>query len=107
MQVWWLSWYDHGEGAFELHSPWWVSGYDADDNTIIVAAVRAENEEAAWGKIRLSYDNPPEGVHERFIEECKSDFVPFGGRFGKAAWMEWTDTATCACDLDTCDGKNL
>ena len=38
--MWWISWYsDTAMSAFELHSPWWVSGYDADGNETVVAAV--------------------------------------------------------------------
>ena len=37
--MWWISWYsDTAMSAFELHSPWWVSGYDADGNETVVAA---------------------------------------------------------------------
>lgn len=110
MAVWWISWHSKLPLAeFELHSPWWVTGYDSDDYPICCAAVRTEDEEAAWEKIRTSYDNPPDALVERFCNERdEEDFNPFASsRFPKSAWMAWTGTATCACDLDTCDGKNL
>lgn len=92
----WLSWYsDIPLSEFELHSPWWVSGYDADDRTILVAAVRAKDEREAWLQVKGSYDDPPPSLDERFCEEL--DRSPFCGRFPKSAWMEWSPIATCAC----------
>ena len=34
--MWWISWYsDTAMSAFELHSPWWVSGCDAYGNETV------------------------------------------------------------------------
>lgn len=47
MKSFWISWYhEQSFGAFELHSPWWVSGSTDTANTVC-AAVRAEDEEHA------------------------------------------------------------
>jgi len=90
----WLSWYSpEPMSAFELHSPWWVSGY-TDNETIVVAAVRAESEEAAWASVRNAYDYPPE-MRERFIEPLTGS--PFSGRFPQANWMRWDNKGTCGC----------
>lgn len=105
MNSYWLSWYTRGNTKFELHSPWWCSGYDSDDYPIIVAAVRAESPEAAMERVRLSYDSPPEFVDERFCTENDDEFEPFCGRFPKAKWMEWAGDVTCGCGMETCDGK--
>lgn len=100
MADWWLSWYtSEALGQFELHSPWWISGYTGDgEKTIIVGAVKAESEEAAWEQIRQSYDTPPETIEERFIDPLDRE-NPFSDRFPKADWMAWDDDgATCACE---------
>lgn len=98
-RAWWISWYSPAEvglDQFELHSPWWVSGYSADDENIIVAAVLAVDERAAWAVVADAYDNPTP-VRERFIEPL--DQVPFCDRWRKADWMAWDPEAgvTCAC----------
>jgi hypothetical protein len=93
----WLSWYhDPENGEFELHSPWWTSGYTMTDppKSTIVAAVRAEDEDAAWAVVRASYDTPPESVIERFCEPLapKDGKYPWdnpNGRFQRAEWMKW------------------
>jgi len=94
---WWVSWYCASPSSeFELHSPWWVSGYDADDRTIYCAAVRAADEAAAYDLIRGSYDNPPSRFDERFCEPLTGS--PFTSRWPKAGWMAWEDDGTtCAC----------
>ena len=100
MNEYWISWYSVFEytGSFELHSPWWVSGwsYDADENeeSIIVAAVRADSEEEAWEVVKQAYDTyPKKGFRERFIETFEEgETKPWereGGRFQLADWMEW------------------
>lgn len=45
----WVSWYQTKTlGPFELHTPWWVSGWRLDDGgDSICAAVMAADEDAA------------------------------------------------------------
>lgn len=97
MSDYWISWYvdDEWMPKFELHSPWWVSGYDMDDRTIVVAAVRAESEEAAWAQVLAAFDDPPERFEQRFIDVLERD--AFSDRFPQAEWMEWSPTSTCRC----------
>lgn len=91
MKSWWMSWYTWpADGPFTLHSPWWISGSTFDGADIIVAAVQAESEEAAWEIVRQSYDFPPSAMHRRFIEDLAGK-SPFGERFPRAAWMEWPE----------------
>lgn len=97
-QDFWISWYSpEPMSAFELHSPWWVSGY-TDTENIVVAAVRAESEAAAWEVVRDAYDYTPE-LRERFIEPLTS--TPFSVRFQQAKWMRWDQQGTCACPEHT------
>lgn len=93
----WLSWYSPTPTSeFELHSPWWVSGYDTDDRYILVAAVRATNEEAAFAAVRAAYDNRHGPIEERFIKPLGPD-GPFSDRFPRAGWMAWDEQRTCGC----------
>jgi hypothetical protein len=88
----WLSWYAHpDDGPFELHSPWWVSGFTMEEveRSTIVAAVRAVDEEDAWEIVRASYDTPPTRLEVRFCEVLRK--TPFGSRFPRADWMVWAD----------------
>ena len=100
MNNYWISWYSpETNSEFEIHSPWWISGYSFDpDAVILVAAIRAESEEAAWKFIRDSYDEEPE-ITERFIEDL-GDKTPFSGRFPQSSWMAWDEDRTCACGED-------
>lgn len=101
---WWISFYvpDGSMGEFELHSPWWISGY-GDDETTIVAAVKADDEDGAWQQVIDSFDDEA-NYRERFIEPLPDDRSAFSDRFPKSKWMAWTATDTCACGLPTCDG---
>lgn len=106
MRPYWLSWYSsEPHSSFEMHSPWWVSGYTGDgERTIYVAAVRAQDEALAWDVVRGSYDclrnneRDPDFT-ERFIEEVEADWSPFSGRFPQAEWMAWGDDGDCACPV--------
>lgn len=97
MTDYWLSWYNGEDlSEFELHSPWWISGYAFDpDRDIICAAIRAENEDAAWEQVRNSYDSPPAEIEQRFCDELEGS--PFSGRFPQGNWMVWEDNRTCNC----------
>jgi hypothetical protein len=91
MTNYWISWYHNFEkhGEFELHSPWWISGGDLGGNDIVVAAVRAEDEDAARVIIHQSYDKPPVWLDWRFVNERADDWAPFCDRFPQASWMKW------------------
>ena len=91
MSQWWASWYVP-EGLmpqFELHSPWWITGetFEEPPRLTVVAALRAEDEARARQQFLLAFDEPPEGLEERFIEPF--DGSPYSGRFPRADWMEW------------------
>lgn len=99
MQGWWLSWYNGAPlTEFELHSPWWVSGYDSEANEILVAAVRAETEHAAKEQILRAYDHyAPGSLRWRFCEPLERE-TPFSDRFPQSAeWMVWDEQGTCQC----------
>jgi hypothetical protein len=92
----WISWYHNPEdGPFELHTPWWISGYTMGDpeKQTIVGGIRAESEEAAYEAVRASYDTPPTELEERFCEQLlEGDRLPWSnphGRFQLADWMKW------------------
>jgi hypothetical protein len=105
MKAYWLSRYTETR-AFELHSPWWCSGYadgpEGEELTIMVAAVLAESEEAAWEQVRLSYDHPPDEIQERFIQEIPLSKNPFSGRFPEADWMAWDPVVGITCGCPSC-----
>ena len=85
--AWWISWYHpRSLGAFELHSPWWISGL-ADRGRTIVAAVRAKDEDAAYELIYAAYDERPKHIEFRFCQVLNGS--PFTDRFPKADWMKW------------------
>ena len=87
----WLSWWHSHEymGAFELHSPWWVSGYGDDGRVSICAAICARNAIDASKKVWCSYDKEPPTLNFRFCEERPPGWSPFSERFPRADWMEW------------------
>lgn len=103
MKNFWLSWFGNRCG-YELHWPWWISGYrmDGDDETgaldtpSICAAVRAPNEAAAKALIIAAYDEPPGELEWRFCNERPDDWSPFNERFPKADWMQWPAAFTPA-----------
>lgn len=95
---WWLSFYAETPlDEFELHSPWWISGYDADGVSIVVAAVQAPDQSAAWEQVRTAYDTPPASLRQRFIDVQAPDWSPFSERFPQGEWMAWEPGRTCAC----------
>jgi len=91
MESYWISWYHHpDDGPFELHTPWWVSGFTMEEiqRDTIVAAVQAESVEAAWEVIHQSYDTRPTRIETRFCEPL-GDREPFSERFPRGDWMKW------------------
>jgi hypothetical protein len=99
MKAWWISWYNpFPRDEFELHSPWWVSGYRmSDDAETMVAAVRAPSEEEAMTVVAMAYDDKPAptAIEWRFVREL--NVSPFSDRFPQAEWMAWDDQRTCGC----------
>jgi hypothetical protein len=96
MKKFWLSWwYNEADGEFELHNPWWISGYRFLTNgkdkewteSSVCAAVIAENKEDAGEQIYKCYDKRPANLEFRFIEARDDDWSPYGDRFQKAKWM--------------------
>lgn len=92
MKSFWISWWHDIEklGEFELHSPWWRSGIRmSDDAESICAAIQGYDEAQAKERVLMSYDERPEDLEWRFVEERPDDWSPFSGRFPRAAWMQW------------------
>lgn len=91
MKNFWLSWWWlDADGAFELHWPWWISGWRESDEASVCAAVRAESEDAARELVLASYDKRPGNVEFRFVEERPDDWTPYNSRFKQGDWMpDW------------------
>jgi len=97
MTNFWLSWiHRDGIGAFEIHTPWWVSGHrmaargdEELDEPTIVAAVQADDEDAAKEKVMSAFDKRPAWLEWRFCEPRAPEWEPFSGRFPRADWMQW------------------
>jgi hypothetical protein len=88
---WWVRWYGRPGYSFEYHGPWWISGWAGEDQTpIFVAAVCADNEDAAKEAIEASHDDGAAGIYEwSFANERADDWEPFCDRFPRAKWMKW------------------
>lgn len=98
MKSFWISWH-HTEamGEFEIHSPWWRSGYRGSDGAAsICAALRASDEAGAHELIYASYDERPSEIEFRFCEERPDTESPFTDRFAKADWMPNWDQAVAS-----------
>lgn len=91
MKNYWISWVHFPSmGEFELHSPWWYTGYiPSNDGSTVCAAIKAESERDAKAQIIRCHDVPPNDLQWRFCEERPSDWTPFGDRFPRADWMKW------------------
>lgn len=91
----WMSWSDPALGDWELHSPWWISGYDSQDLPTICAAVMAHSEDEAMDIARNAYDDREvgRGIEFRFCVQKEAGWSPFCGRFGRSAWMKWDEEA--------------
>jgi len=88
MRRFWVSWYASSLD-FEVHTPWWVSGY-RDDTPVVCAAVIANDADDAQSVIRACHDDPQAEIEWRFVEERPDDWSPFNSRFKRADWMRWT-----------------
>lgn len=97
LKKFWVSWYSPAKlGGWELHTPWWVSGYamgDEEDVPTICAALHARDEAAAHQTIADCYDKETKitDIEWRFVEERPDDWSPFNSRFQRAPWMNWDD----------------
>lgn len=101
MKNFWVSWYG-SPIPYELHTPWWISGYrmDGDDDNpdtpTICAAVQAEDEVGAMEVVMAAHDTRPDELEWRFVSVRPDDWEPFNSRFPRAAWMKWPALAsTC------------
>ena len=99
MKRFWISWEHKDEfGGYTLNAPRWRTGYRLGDGLraeaeTICAAVVADDEESAVGMIYAAYDDEPEEIAIRFVEEKPNDWSPFNDRFPLADWMKpyWPD----------------
>ena len=92
MSRFWISWYDDDplELGFDLgDTPCWISGCELDGADTIVAAVIADNEDAAKALVRAAYGNNGEPTRWRFCHERPEDWSPFCDRFQREDWMRW------------------
>jgi len=87
----WVSWYQTEEaGPFELHTPWWVSGFlPADDANMVCAAIMAADENGARERILASFDQRPDRLEFRFVTAQPPGWSPYCDRFQAADWMRW------------------
>lgn len=86
----WISWFHKKEfSPFELHTPWWVSGYDGDGSETVCAALIADDDEKAREMIYACYDVRPDVIEWRFCHSKEEDWSPFCDRFPRAGWMKW------------------
>lgn len=91
MKRFWVSWVqrtnDYRPIGYPPHKPvlgWWCSGYDSQDNAILVALVEVKDEEDAQKVVSKEW---PEWDGWRFIDEVDSDFKP-SNRFQLSDWMK-------------------
>ena len=92
MKRWWVRWYNcYAEmGPFTLYTPWWESGFTMDEpeRQIMVAAVKAPDEERVKEIIYGCYDKRPDDIEFSFINERTPDWDPYCDRFEADDWME-------------------
>ena len=94
----WISWVAvMPNGSWELHSPWWISGYrlwsdaagEAFEDPTVCAAVMALSCQDAKDMICRAHDLIEEPIEWRFCEERPAEWTPFCDRFPRADWMVW------------------
>ena len=93
MKKYWISWASITSiNKFEMHFPWWVSGFDGEGNVYICAAIIAANHNDAWNFVIGSYNtNKAFFIERRFCIEKSDSWSPFNDRFQRAAWMLWPE----------------
>jgi len=97
LRNYWVSWYCPPDkyGKFELHWPWWETGFRLSDNaSTICAAVRAVSEHQARLIVAMAHDADvmdwaSREIEWRFVDEQPSVWSPYGDRFQEADWMRW------------------
>jgi hypothetical protein len=90
MKRFWLSWYAKGADEFELHSPWWSSGWRTSDNAeTICAAIIAQDEADARTQVQQAHTDKSVEIEWRFCNQRPDDWSPFCERFCRADWMIW------------------
>ena len=93
LRPFWVSWYQDLSIGFELHTPWWVSGWrmvseDVNQGTIC-AAIMATSEDDAQRRVVAAHDREPHHLEFRFVNEQEPGWTPFCDRFERADWMRW------------------
>lgn len=93
----WVSWWRDPSVGFELHSPWWVTGYryvglPAIEQASICAAIMAEDDIDARCRVALAHDREPQNLDFRFSASKAAEWSPFCDRFPRASWMVWPGT---------------
>jgi hypothetical protein len=85
----WLSWEQPTIDFRPIWNPpklpvlgWWCSGYTANDNAIIYAAVDAVSEEEAWRIMKDYWPEVSPGLYRFIVEQREPNWVP-GDRFQK------------------------
>ena len=93
MTNYWVSWYaTEANGPYEIHTPWWCTGWRlSDDAETICAALKAKSEHDAMEQIYRAYDQRPDSIEFRFVEPRPDDWSPFDDRFQRAEWLGWLD----------------
>lgn len=108
--LFWTSWFSDGNhDEFELHGPWWVTGYDAQERIIYVAGIAAYTEAEAIDVITAASGGADIEVlfctDEGLASADNPPWSTLGGgpalRFPRHEWMAWKpeDGVTCACEM--------
>ena len=82
-----VRWYDKGYGPFSLYTPWWISGYDFDNNTVFLAAIKAYSTDHVREIIYGCYDEKPDEIEFSFIGEKEDGWE--GPTFDRFSWEDW------------------
>ena len=88
----WMSWVQPTEDYRPLTDPpnenvlgWWCSGYDSNDQAILVALVQAKDEYSAKVAVVVSWPELIPDGEWRFCKEVANNYVP-GDRFPMKEW---------------------
>jgi len=91
LRNYWISWYhEQHMSSGDMDFPHWCTGLRVhDDANTMVAAVQANNENAAKEIIYQAYTTRPNNIEWRFCDEFPRNESPYSERFPQAAWMKW------------------
>lgn len=96
MKRFWIGVWAVNLAAFEYHGPWWISGerelpegVGGGVERAIVAAVQAEDHDAAMRVLEGAWDPGHCHGEVRFVSDRADDWEPFTDRFARKAWMKW------------------